>query len=225
VLVLDPDQLAALLDPLGPADLAALRAGRLLLSSALDLAGPDRALFVQAESEPGSNGSLKVPAAVLRSDTDFYFSALMSPATAARLGYQPVPIAVIATLDSPATDSQEEALTAVLADNDLQAWINRGYRDHYRAGILATLLAAVVIAMGATALATALAVVDSRPDLATLWAIGASPPAAASVERGPGRRGGPARGAARYCLGLLTTADRHPERSPGQCCAQGNGHG
>jgi putative ABC transport system permease protein len=175
VLVLDPDQLAVLLDPLDPADLAALRAGRLLLSSALDLAGPDRAFFVPAEPEPGSNGSLKVPAAVLRSDTDFDFSALMSPATAARLGYQPVPIAVIATLDGPATDSQEEALTAVLADNDLQAAINLGPPDHYRAGILATLLAAVVIAMGATALATALAVVDSRPDLATLWAIGASP--------------------------------------------------
>ncbi|HEX8081170.1 MAG TPA: FtsX-like permease family protein [Jatrophihabitans sp.] len=173
VLVLDPDQLAVLVSGPDPADVAALRAGSLLLTSALDLTGPDHAVITsQADTEPGT---LRVPAAVLRSATDFHFSAVMSSATAAKLRFQVVPIAVIAQLAGPATGSQEEALTAALADNDLQVQIEHGYVDDFRAGLLATLLAALIIAMGATVLATALAVVDSRPELATLWAIGASP--------------------------------------------------
>ncbi|MEO6501652.1 MAG: FtsX-like permease family protein [Jatrophihabitantaceae bacterium] len=178
MLVLDPDQLGVLVDRLDPADVAALRAGKLLLDSALDLTGPDHAIITsQADGADGDlgNGTLKVSAAVLRSVPDFHFSALMAPATAARLRFQTAPTAVIAELGRPATGSQEEALTAALADNDLQVQIEHGYVDDYRAGILALLLAAVAIAMGATALATALAVVDSRSELATLWAIGASP--------------------------------------------------
>lgn len=173
VLVLDPDHMAVLVDQLDPADVAALRAGRMLLTSALDLRGPEHAVITsQANSEPGG---LRVPAAVLRSVTEFHFSAVMSPATAARLGFQAAPITVIAELGSPPTGSQEEALAAALADNDLHAQIEHGYVDPYRGGILATLLAAMILAMSATVLATALAVVDSRPELATLWAIGAGP--------------------------------------------------
>lgn len=178
MLVLDPDQLAVLVDRLDPADVAALRAGKLLLDSALDLTDPDHAILTsQVDGADGDlgNGRVKVPAAVLRSVPDFHFSALMAPATAARLRFQTAPVEVIAELGSPATGGQEEALTAALADNDLQVQIEHGYVDRYRAGVLATLLAAVIIAMGAAALATALAMVDSRPELATLWAIGASP--------------------------------------------------
>jgi hypothetical protein len=51
----------------------------------------------------------------------------------------------------------------------------RSYVSPNQNAIVAVLIAAVVVAMVATALATALAVVDSRPDLATLWAVGASP--------------------------------------------------
>lgn len=179
--VIEPDQLGVLMDRLDPADVAALEAGKLLITSPLDFSGPGQVTVthpvygVDPHAAPDPAPPLTAPAAMLRSDTWISLTALMSPATAAKLGYRATPAAVIAGLASPVTDQQEQSLTAALADNDLSATIEHGYVDRYRAGILATLLAAVIVAMGATALATALAVVDSHPDLATLWAIGASP--------------------------------------------------
>ncbi|HEX8095558.1 FtsX-like permease family protein, partial [Jatrophihabitans sp.] len=174
--VMEPELLGVLMDRLDPADVAALEAGKLLVGSALDLDESGQVTVVQrvyGEADPAPTRGL--PAAVRRSSTRLGIAVLMSPATAAKLHVQTAPTAVVAALASPVTDQQEQSLVAALADNDLTATIEHGYVDRYRAAILATLLAAVIIAMGATALATALAVVDSRPDLLTLWAVGASP--------------------------------------------------
>ena len=53
--------------------------------------------------------------------------------------------------------------------------MENGYQAEYRVGLLALLGAAGFIALAAAMIATMLATVDSRPDLETLGAIGASP--------------------------------------------------
>jgi putative ABC transport system permease protein len=175
-LVLTADQLGAVAGTVSPADRQALQAGRVLLRSALDLSGPGQVTITRSSGgEPAESTTEVLPAAVLSDPGDLRFTAVFSPATANRLGFSVQPTSVLARLHAPPTASQLEALTGALADYELGAEIEHGYVDRYHTPVLAALIAAVVIAMGATALATALAVVDSRPDLATLWAVGAGP--------------------------------------------------
>jgi putative ABC transport system permease protein len=175
-LVLTPDQLDAVARTVSPADRQALSAGKVLLRSALDLSGPGQVTVTRFSAEhTGQSTTLVLPAAVLSDPGDLRFIAVFSPGTAKHLGFTVQPTSVVARLNSPPTASQEEALTGALADYELGAQIEHGYVDRYAIAILTALIAAVVIALVATVLATALAVVDSRPDLATLWAVGAGP--------------------------------------------------
>jgi putative ABC transport system permease protein len=176
VLVLAPDQLAAVATKVEPADVRALQDGRILVPSQLDLSGSDQVLAQLMDPTSGDEPARSLlPAAVLSHPGPLRFSAIVSPALASRLHLAAAPTTVLASLSSRPTPRQEEALAGALADYDLGVDIEHGYTDGYRYAIVASLIAALVIAMGATALATALAVVDSRPDLATLWAIGAGP--------------------------------------------------
>jgi putative ABC transport system permease protein len=117
----------------------------------------------------------QLPAVQLPRKTQASPMLIVAPTTARALGITVAPAAVIAQLDQLPTDKQVRGLNGELSDFGMSVYVEQGYVSDSRTATLAVLIAAVIVAMAATALATALAVVDSRPDLATLWAIGASP--------------------------------------------------
>jgi putative ABC transport system permease protein len=99
--------------------------------------------------------------------------ALMSKQTADSLGFEPSPMAVVATTTRMPTVEEEDRLRAALG-NEVFASVERGPNSNWQ--MLVTLaIVAGVITLSATAIATGLAAADGRADLATLGAVGASP--------------------------------------------------
>jgi putative ABC transport system permease protein len=104
---------------------------------------------------------------------------VVPPSLLDELGIDP-PVAGLAasTTAVPAGAEIERAQTA-LSDADLgdggYVYVERGYVNEYDLGLLALAVAAAVVALGATGTAVGLAAAESRPDLATLAAVGAAP--------------------------------------------------
>ncbi|HVM27859.1 MAG TPA: ABC transporter permease [Mycobacteriales bacterium] len=57
---------------------------------------------------------------------------------------------------------------------DASVYVERGYVDRYGPGLIALVVGAALVTIGAVATSTALAMTDARPDLATMSAVGAT---------------------------------------------------
>ncbi|HEX6675522.1 MAG TPA: ABC transporter permease [Actinomycetes bacterium] len=98
---------------------------------------------------------------------------LMTTHTARSLGLAPTPFATLATTSRMPTVAEEDRLRAALSPG-FDVRVERGPQTNTTALLVLTVVAGV-IALGAAAIATALAAADGRADLGTLAAVGASP--------------------------------------------------
>jgi putative ABC transport system permease protein len=164
-----------------PAAAQALAEGKVLVPSRT-LLWPDSTAHLHVERTPLHGGSSENSTVVV------------VPAVAADIGSLPLvgppslldeldieaPAAgwVASTTHLPSGADVERAQTA-LADADLGGggyfYLERGYVSEHGLGLLALAVAAAVVALGATGTAVGLAAAESRPDLATLAAVGAAP--------------------------------------------------
>lgn len=105
------------------------------------------------------------------------FEVLLSEGAQASLGLESRDLGYTVITTRAPTDSEVAAARDALAEfTDVgSAFAGRPFEPNTALPLLVVLAAAVVLAVAATATATGLAVADSRPDLATLAAIGASP--------------------------------------------------
>lgn len=134
----------------------------------------------QAAAESGEEPEARqvsLPATYVRVDTRAASSAVYSPEAAAALGLATRPGAMLLRFDElPSTDQEEAARAALQAAGiDTFLTVERGYTSDYGLGLLALVVGAGVITLGASGVATGLAQADARADHATLAAVGAAP--------------------------------------------------
>lgn len=126
--------------------------------------------------DPYALPTVPVPAAVLTGD-DMAASFVVSPDLVRKAGLAVRPGDVAASYDHVLTDRETEQLTGRLREvnGDLSLTVERGpqFREEPIIWILGVI--AALVALGAAGVATGLTAADSRPDLATLGAVGASP--------------------------------------------------
>jgi putative ABC transport system permease protein len=120
--------------------------------------------------------SVTASAYVLRAGTEMG-SVVISPAIAQRAALRQQVNNVTAVTTRAPTQAERDRLTAGLSrlDRNYSVYVEQG--PWHQANLLMFVLvaAAAVIALGAAGIATGLAAADSRPDLAILAAVGASP--------------------------------------------------
>ncbi len=179
----DGSALDAILGRHDPAAIAALRAGRTLVTDAAYLRAGEVTLEslrlangVDAPSAPTTHRTVTVPGQALTHGFAG-FQVIIPPRVAARLGVTPAAAGVLAATDTALSARQRQALSAALATSGLGLYFDteRGYSDRTLWLPLGMVAAAALIAVLAALIATALANVDSREDLTLLASIGASP--------------------------------------------------
>lgn len=124
----------------------------------------------------GTETERQVPAVAV-TEGPAYASVVIPPELARSLGLPATPTMVYASNRTVPTERQEQAAQGALSRLGIEGYllVERGYLDRYTVGLLALLIAAAVITLGASGIATALSNVDGRQDLVTLAAVGASP--------------------------------------------------
>ena len=103
---------------------------------------------------------------------------MLSRQAAQKLGQDVRPSVVLMRFDAMPTTAQEDAARAALQNQAIEPYnfsIERGYQSQYGLGLLALVLGAGIITLGASGVATGLAQADARADHATLAAVGAAP--------------------------------------------------
>jgi putative ABC transport system permease protein len=103
--------------------------------------------------------------------------AVYGERAARRLGLRTAPTHLLLSFARLPTTEQEDAARAALRSAGIPASlaVERGYVSDYGLGLLALVVGAAVITLGAAGIATGLAQADARADHATLAAVGATP--------------------------------------------------
>jgi putative ABC transport system permease protein len=158
----------------------ALSSGSAVVGSA-DLLWPDGTAHVRLERYPATGGTplssqdVVLPAVVADLSAT---EVILPPSALEGLDVEAVPTAVFASTTTAPDEASVERATALLADADVSnayIYVERGYTSSAGLGLLALAAAAALVTLGATGIAVGLAAADSRADLATLAAVGASP--------------------------------------------------
>ena len=192
LLVADPDTLASIVgQPLTPVQRRVLAEGGVLVPYRAAL-HPDQTVEVATyRQDAQTSGSVaaravrrdRLPAAVLpgtvRGDEYAILAELVaSPETTKRLGLVPaVHALVVPPGDRPVSHDQEDRVAEIAQGlgASSQVYVERGFVETYTVQFLGLALLGGLLVLVGTATATALALDDARPDLATLAAVGAAP--------------------------------------------------
>ncbi|HJQ44167.1 MAG TPA: hypothetical protein VJ831_13850 [Jatrophihabitantaceae bacterium] len=186
VLVDDGSGVAALFGKPEPAAVAALRAGRAVVTDPNVLHGDtiqlgqvdERALDDNTgpvSALPITGTPVTIPATVV---TDgFAPAAAIVPPSAMKSFGTPSVLGVLATTTRMPTDKEMQAAQGQIQaiDSGINVDIEKGWHDPAGWALWAMIGVAAAIALGAALIATALANTDGREDLVTLAAVGASP--------------------------------------------------
>jgi putative ABC transport system permease protein len=173
--------LSALTDRSDPAAAAALAAGKVVVFTPSLVTEGRVAIELQ-------NGNTQISKsvdayAVDVGSTSAATGAIMSPAAALRLGRAVVTSTYIVTTSTTPSQTQEDRANAAFGAETgrssavpVNLIVERGYHpQRWGYGLLALAAAAALVTLGATGITTGLSAAESRPDLATLMAVGGAP--------------------------------------------------
>ena len=178
VFVDDGSMVAALGFPDSQRAVDALRAGKAVVNSGF-LLWPDGTAHVQmsySTSDAGDAtdlGTSAVPAVAVP-QLGAKYRLILPPSALPKLGLSARPAGLVAPTSRLATAAEEDAARAAL-DRESTLYIERGAQGDPNAFVLTLIAAALLVGVAATGIAVALAAAESRADLATLSAVGASP--------------------------------------------------
>jgi putative ABC transport system permease protein len=102
-------------------------------------------------------------------------AVIVSPGAAAAAGMEVRPGPLLVSTTRMPSQAEEDAFAAAMGSLDGIGSVNRPYDSGVEPMLILLAAAAGLVALGAAAIATSLAAVDRRSDLATLGAVGASP--------------------------------------------------
>ena len=158
---------------------AALRAGNVVVDDPRQLDSGRVTLAITTVTSFGDKGTTKTVTApgVALPHRPQAPIAMMTTLTARSLGLGSVASVALATTSRVPTVAEEDRLRATLGsqlDKELGIYVERGPQAG-TPGLVVLAIVAGVITLGAAAIATGLAAADSRADLSTLAAVGASP--------------------------------------------------
>ncbi|MFL6098945.1 MAG: FtsX-like permease family protein [Actinomycetales bacterium] len=167
--------------PLDAAAEQTLRNGGVLVAAPDAITAGHASVGVVSVSADGSQATVTVrrtlPAAVLLPPTprtQRVASLVMTPETARSLGMPTLPSQVV--IGGPTlSKGQQDQLNRKVTLLDSTLYVERGYELPYRFVLFLLLLVGSLVVLVATITATALAMSEARPDLATLAAVGAPP--------------------------------------------------
>jgi putative ABC transport system permease protein len=178
VFVDDGSMVAALGFPDSQRAVDALRAGKAVVNSGF-LLWPDGTTHVQMGylpregADPTDLGTSAVPAVAVP-QLGAKYRLILPPSALPKLGLSARPAGLVAPTSRLATAAEEDAARAAL-DRESTLYIERGAQGDPNAFVLMLIAAALLVGVAATGIAVALAAAESRADLATLSAVGASP--------------------------------------------------
>lgn len=164
-----------------PAVTRAMAGGAVAVFDSRWLQGGELVLREQVYSSDGtpvSSRRVALPAVLVeRPEYTSAPPAVLTPETARANGLPMRRSATILTTTRVPTEGEEAAARGAITRTVSYAglYVERGFRTDASLPLLALVLGAAFVTIGSTGIATGLAAADSRPDLATLAAVGAAP--------------------------------------------------
>ncbi len=185
VIVDDGTVMSALDLPSGDEAAAALHDGKVVVTSQYDL-WPDGTAhlslrtFDEATAEMSERNEVALPAVAVDLPSPQQYRMILPPGVLDELGLTTQVSGFVAPTSRMPTVAEEDAVQKVFDDaadgQPTSVYVERGPDGTQQELVLLLLVAAAaVVGLGATGISVALAAAESRPDLATLGAVGAAP--------------------------------------------------